>query len=122
MGPIYTARFYTPSSRLLTGLQHVKNGELKILGVGSRERMPAFPDVPTFAEAVPGPYSDTWMAITAPPGTPKEITTKMSAAIAEAIKMPDFQQRIRGLEATPFGSTPDEMRELIRQSADVGRR
>ncbi len=103
---------------LLTGLQLVKNGKLKILGVGSRERMPAFPDVPTFAEAAPGLYSDTWMAIAAPPATPKEITTKMSAAIMEAIKMPDLQQRIRDLEATPFGSTPDEMRELIRQSAD----
>ncbi len=82
--------------------------------------MPAFPDVPTFAEAVPGLYSDTWMAIAAPPATPKEITTKMSAAmpIVEAIKMPDLQQRIRDLEATPFGSTPDEMRELIWQSAD----
>ncbi len=103
---------------LLTGLQYVKAGKLKILGVGSRERLPAFRDVPTFAEAVPGLYSDTWMAIAAPPATPKEITTKMSAAIAEAIKMPDLQQRIRDLEATPFGSTPDEMRELIRQSAD----
>jgi len=103
---------------LLTGLQYVKAGKLKILGVGSRERLPAFPDVSTFAEAVPGLYSDTWMAIAAPPATPKEITAKMSATIAEAIKMPDLQQRIRDLEATPFGSTPDEMRELIRQSAD----
>jgi tripartite-type tricarboxylate transporter receptor subunit TctC len=103
---------------LLTGLPHVKNGKLKILGVGSQERMPAFPNVPTFAEAVPGLYSDTWMAIAAPPGTPKEIVAKLSAAIKEAIAMPDVQQRIRQLEAMPFGSTPDQMRELIKQSAD----
>ena len=103
---------------LLAGLQHVKNGNLKILGVGSRQRMAAFPDMPTFAQAVPDLYSETWMAIAAPPGTPKEITTKLSAAIAEAIKMPDVEQRIRQLEATPFGSTPEQMRELIKQSAD----
>lgn len=103
---------------LLAGLQHVKNGSLKILGVGSRERLPAFPDVPTFAEAVPNLYSDTWMAIAAPPGTPKHITAKLSAAIAEAIKMPEVEQRIRQLEAMPFGSTPDQMRDLIKQSAD----
>jgi tripartite-type tricarboxylate transporter receptor subunit TctC len=103
---------------LLTGLPHVKNGNLKILGVGSQERMPAFPNVQTFAEAVPGLYSDTWMAIAAPPGTPKEIVAKLSAAIKEAVAMPDIQQRIRQLEATPFGSTPDQMRELIKQSAD----
>jgi tripartite-type tricarboxylate transporter receptor subunit TctC len=104
---------------LLSGLQHVKSGKLKILGVGSRERMPAFPEVPTLAEAVPGLYSDTWIAIAAPPDTPKEITAKLSSAIAEAIRMPDINQRIRELEAVPFGSTPDEMKRLIKQSADL---
>jgi tripartite-type tricarboxylate transporter receptor subunit TctC len=104
---------------LLSGLQHVKSGKLKILGVGSRERMPAFPDVPTLAEAVPGLYSDTWIAIAAPPDTPKEITARLSSSIAEVIKMPDINQRIRELEAMPFGSTPDEMRRLIKQSADL---
>jgi tripartite-type tricarboxylate transporter receptor subunit TctC len=103
---------------LLAGLQHVKSGKLKIIGVGSRERLPDFPDVATFAETVPGLYSETWMAISAPPGTPKEITGKLSAAIAEAIKMPDTDQRIRELEAMPFGSTPDQMRDLIKQSMD----
>jgi tripartite-type tricarboxylate transporter receptor subunit TctC len=103
---------------LLAGLQHVKGGKLKIIGVGSRERMPDFPDVATFAETVPGLYSDTWMAISAPPGTSKEITSKLSAAIAKAIKMPDTNQRIRELEAVPFGSTPDQMRDLIKQSMD----
>ena len=103
---------------LLAGLQHVQSGKLKIIGVGSRERMPGFPNVATFAEAVPGLYSDTWMAISAPPGTPKEITGKLSAAIAEAIKMPETTQRIRGLEAMPFGSTPNQMRDLIKQSME----
>jgi tripartite-type tricarboxylate transporter receptor subunit TctC len=104
---------------LLSGLQHVKSGKLKILGVGSRERMPAFPNVPTLAEAVPGLYSDTWIAIAAPPDTPKEITAKLSSAIAESIRMPDINHRIRELEAMPYGSTPEEMKRLIKQSADL---
>ena len=104
---------------LLAGLQHVKSGKLKIIGVGSHERMPGLPDVATFAEVVPGLYSETWMAISAPPGTPKEITGKLSAAIAEAINKPDTNQRIRELEAMPFGSTPDQMRDLIKQSMDL---
>ncbi len=103
---------------LLAGLQHVKSGKLKIIGVGSRELMPAFPEVAIFAEAVPGLYSDTWMAISEPPGTSKEIIGKLSVAIAEAIKMPDTNQRIREFEAMPSGSTPDQMRDLIMQSMD----
>ncbi len=103
---------------LLAGLQHVKSGKLKIIGIGSSKRLPDFPNVATFAETVPGLYSDTWMAISAPPGTPKEITHKLSAAIAEVIKMPDTNRRIRELEAMPFGSTPEQMRDLIKQSMD----
>ncbi|MBI3703503.1 MAG: tripartite tricarboxylate transporter substrate binding protein [Rhizobiales bacterium] len=104
---------------LLAGLQHVQNGKLKIIGVGGHERMPGLPDIATFAEVVPGLYSETWMAISAPPGTPKEITGKLSAAIAEAIKVPETNQRFRDLGAMPFGSTPDQMRDLIKQSMDL---
>jgi tripartite-type tricarboxylate transporter receptor subunit TctC len=102
----------------LTGLPFVRAGKLKMLAVGSRERLKAFPDVPTLAEVVPGLYSDTWMAIAAPPGTPREVTAKLSAAIAKAIRMPDVSRRIVELDAEPLGSTPDEMRELIRQSRE----
>jgi tripartite-type tricarboxylate transporter receptor subunit TctC len=101
---------------LLAGLAHVRAGRLKLLAVGSRERLKALPDVPTMAEVMPGFYSDTWMAVAAPPGTPKEITAKLSAAIAQAIRMPDVTRKILDLEAEPLGSTPEGMRELIRQS------
>ncbi len=102
----------------LVGLQHVRAGKLKLLAVGGHERLKAFPDVAILAEVLPGLYSDTWVAIAAPPGTPAHITAKISAAIATAIRMPDVSRRIVELEAVPFGSTPDQMRELIRQSAD----
>ncbi len=106
------------ADNLLAGLSHVRSGKLKILAVGGRKRLPAFPDVPTFAEVVPGLYSDTWMAIAAPPGTPHEITRRLSAAIAQAIKAPDVSARIHELQAEPLGSTPEEMRDLITQSAE----
>jgi len=56
---------------------------LKLLAVGGKERLKAFPNVATFAEIMPGFYCDTWMAIAAPPGTPKEVTRKLSEAIAK---------------------------------------
>jgi tripartite-type tricarboxylate transporter receptor subunit TctC len=49
---------------------------------------------------------------------PTVLFSKLSAAIAAAIKMPDTNQRIRDLEAVPFGSTPDQMRDLIKLSMD----
>ncbi|MET0530917.1 MAG: tripartite tricarboxylate transporter substrate binding protein [Microvirga sp.] len=106
------------ADNLLATKGHVDGGKLKFLGTGGRERLPEFPSVATFAEALPGAYSDTWMAIVAPPGTPKEVTQKISDAISKGLKQADAAERIRGLQAEPMGSTPDEMRALIRQSAE----
>jgi tripartite-type tricarboxylate transporter receptor subunit TctC len=58
------------------------------------------------------------MAIAAPPATPMAITAKISAAVAAAIRMPDVSKRIIELDAEPFGSTPQQMRDLIRESLE----
>jgi tripartite-type tricarboxylate transporter receptor subunit TctC len=101
---------------LLANKPHIDAGKLKLLAVGSRERLKDYPNVPTFAEAFPGVYADTWMAVVAPPGTPKEITAKVSDAIGQAFKADDLRTRIQALLAEPLGNTPDQMRELIRTS------
>ena len=65
---------------------------------------------------MPGVTSITWMAVAAPPGTPKDITKKISDAIGQGFRQPDLQARILKLEANPLGSTPEQMRELTKQS------
>jgi tripartite-type tricarboxylate transporter receptor subunit TctC len=103
---------------LLATKQHIAAGKMKLLGVGSAERMPAYPQIPTLAEALPGATSDTWMAVVAPPGTPADIARTLSSAVGQAVLAPDTAKRITDLEAEPLGSTQDEMRALIRQSAE----
>ena len=68
---------------------------------------------------MPGVTSITWMAVSAPPGTPKDITNKISDAIGQGFRQADMQERIRKLEATPLGSTPDGMRDMIKQSQET---
>jgi tripartite-type tricarboxylate transporter receptor subunit TctC len=58
------------------------------------------------------------MAIAAPPGTPKAIVDLLSNRIAAAIKLPDVTRRIRELQATPYGSTPEEMTDMINISRE----
>lgn len=106
------------SDYLLANKQNIDTGKLKLLAVASRERLKDYPNVATIAETLPGIYADTWMGVAAPPGTPKEIVDKVSAAIAEGFRMPDVRARILSLEAQPFGSTPDEMRDLIHRSLE----
>jgi tripartite-type tricarboxylate transporter receptor subunit TctC len=101
---------------LLANKQHIDAGKLKLLAVGGRARLKDYPDVPTLAETFPGIYADTWMAIVAPPGTPKEIVRKISDAMGQAYRAPDLRARIEGLQAEPLGSTPEQMNEMIRIS------
>jgi tripartite-type tricarboxylate transporter receptor subunit TctC len=97
---------------------HIDAGKMKLLGVASRERLAAFPNVPAIHEVLPGFEADTWMGIVAPPGTPKEITQKLSDAIRLSFQQPDVKRKIEALQVEPGGTTPEGMRELIRKSAE----
>jgi tripartite-type tricarboxylate transporter receptor subunit TctC len=104
---------------LLANKQNIDAGKLKFLATGSRERPKDYPKVATIAETLPGVYADTWMAVAAPPGTPKDVARKASDAIAQGFKAADLRARILALEAEPLGNTPDEMREMIRASEQL---
>jgi tripartite-type tricarboxylate transporter receptor subunit TctC len=101
---------------LLANKQSIDAGRLKMLATGSHERLRDYPDVATLAETLQGVYADTWMGVAAPPGTPKEVARKISEAIGRAFAMPDLRSRILALEAAPLGSSPEDMREIIRAS------
>jgi tripartite-type tricarboxylate transporter receptor subunit TctC len=104
---------------LLVNKQHIDSGKMKLLATGSRERLKDYPKVATIAETLPGLYADTWMAVAAPPGTPKEITRKIADAIGKGFREPALKNRILALEAEPRGTTPDEMRDLIKRSQET---
>lgn len=104
-------------ANLSDSLPHIRSGKLKVLGVGSRARLPELPDMPAISEVLPGFFSDTWYALVAPPKTPTEVADKISIAVAEALKAPDVAKRLQGLSVTPVGSSPAETAEFIKQEA-----
>ncbi len=101
---------------LLANKQNIDSGRLKLIATGSRARLKDYPKVATIAETLPGVYADTWMAVAAPPGTPKEVARKVSDAIGQGFRQADLKARILALEAEPLGSTPEQMREMVQQS------
>lgn len=91
-----------------------RSGRVKILAAGSTERLPMFPDTPTFSESgFPklAPYA--WTGVVAPPNTPASITQQISKAMAEALAQPDVQKRLADSVAYPVGSTPAETAEFL---------
>ena len=72
--------------------QHIKAGKIKALAVAATKRSPAFPDVPTAAEAgVPGYVVSTWYGLWAPKGTPKDIVDKMTAEVTKVLNTPELK-------------------------------
>ncbi len=104
---------------LLANKQNIDAGKLKFLATGARQRPKDYPNVATIAETLPGVYADTWMGVAAPAGTPKEITAKVSDAIRQGLQTPEMRARILALEAEPLGSTPEQMREIVKQSLET---
>jgi tripartite-type tricarboxylate transporter receptor subunit TctC len=99
---------------LSTVLPQINAGKLRALGVGSETRNPLLPDVPAVAEVLPGYQASTWFGMVAPPGTPAEIASKLSSAVAEAIHQPDMAKRLADMSATAIGDTPAQMADFLR--------
>ena len=93
---------------LLGTQSHVKAGRLRHLGVSTRERSPAAPELPTIAESgLPGYEVDQWYGVITSAKVPRAIVNKLSG-IAEALKSPDVAQRFSGEGSTPVGSSPEQ--------------
>ena len=93
---------------------HAKSGAVRALAVSGDRRSPAFPDVPTVAEAgVPGYSAPTWSGVIAPAGTPKAIVDKINAAVNKAIQTQVFKERFGAIGDEPAGGPPDEFAKTI---------
>ena len=79
----------------------VKDGRLIGLATTGPKRDPAFPDLPTVAETIPGFDVRLWMGLTAPAGTPPAIVKRLEDANRKAVESPDDPEGARrpGLRA-----------------------
>jgi len=96
----------------------VKSGKLKLIAVGTEQRMSALPDVPTIGETLPGFASSAWFAVVAPPKTPAAIVAKVNADIAEAVRDPDVRKRLADLSAEPVGAAVAQTAAFMRAEVE----
>ncbi len=97
----------------------VKAGKLKGLAVGSPQRSPAAPEVPTVAEAgVPGFENVTWYGMFAPAKTPKDVIAKLNAQVVKILTNPEMAQRMASQGAEPRGTTPEELAGFMRVESE----
>jgi tripartite-type tricarboxylate transporter receptor subunit TctC len=96
-------------------LPFIASGRLNALAVSSAKRASTLPAVPTLDEAgLTGYERNGWNGVLAPAGVPKEIISRLNAAIAKAVNTPEMKESIikQGLEAQT--GTPEQFAAFIR--------
>jgi tripartite-type tricarboxylate transporter receptor subunit TctC len=107
--------FFAPLS---SALPLIKDGRLQALAVGTAQRSPVLPNVPTTLEAG-FPKSDYvfWVALLAPAGTPRAIIDRLNAEALKALASPEVKEKLAVLGAEPMPMAPAAFDVFIRAEA-----
>ncbi len=98
---------------------HIRSARVRPLGVTGAQRVSAFPDIPTIAEAGVKGYDVTlWYGVLAPAGTPPAVVTRLHAAMTTALQDPDLRKRLVNDGADPALTKPDEFRAFIKSEIE----
>lgn len=85
------------STTLTTASAQIKGGRALGLALSSEQRLPEYPDIPTFAEqGYPKIVGTVWFSLSGPAGVPAAIVDKLNAEVRLALKAPKVRERLRG--------------------------
>jgi tripartite-type tricarboxylate transporter receptor subunit TctC len=96
-------------------LQNAKAGKVRALAVGTAQRSPALPEVPTVAElGYPGFEATLWLGVFAPAGTPKPIIDRLNKTLLEIVATEDFKALMERNGADPISNSPEQFASMLR--------
>jgi len=93
---------------------HIKAGRLRGLAIGSGQRLPLLPEVPTLAEQKVPLQIVAWAGLFAPAKTPPEIVARLNQEVVKALKSPDVREAAAGFGFELYGNTPEEFAQAIK--------
>lgn len=100
-------------------LPHARSGRVRALAVGSPQRSPSLPDVPTVAESgFPGFDASLWLAIMAPAGTPAAVIARLHGEILAVVTAPEAADALGKAGAEPVTSTPAELAGMVKEGVE----
>ncbi len=87
---------------ITTNVEPMRAGTLRGLAVSSRRRLPALPDLPTFAElGFPRRTSAQWVGLSGPRGMPTPIVERLQALAPRVLLRPDILPRLQEVQTLP---------------------
>ena len=92
---------------ILGSQSYAKAGQLRVIGVTSKARLPSLPDVPAVAETVPGYEFFSWYGLWGPAKLPPEISAKLNAEVNKALAT-DMRERLESQGMVVSGGSIDD--------------
>ncbi|TCR62728.1 tripartite tricarboxylate transporter substrate binding protein [Bosea sp. BK604] len=100
---------------LPSSAQFIRNGQLRAIGVTTKERVASFPELPTIAEGgLAGYETYTWNALFGPANLPKPILERLNTEANKALTDATVKQRLNDVSAQIIGSTPEALGEHVK--------
>jgi len=93
---------------------HVLSGRVRLIAVTNPVRVPNKPELPIFADAVPGYDSRGWFGYVAPAATPREIVARLNDEINRAMKLPDVSEKMVAAGLIIVTESPEFFGDMIR--------
>ena len=109
---------------ITTNVTQLKAGSLRALAVSTPNRLPALPNIPTFAEmGFPKLTGSQWLGLSAPKGLPPPIVQRLTALIPEILAKPDIAARLEEMQTLPRRNAVvgNEFIQLINAQIDTWR-
>ena len=95
------------------GIEYVRSGRLRALGVSGATRFEVLPDVPSVSEFVSGYEASTWYGVAAPRNTPAMIIDGLNKEINAGLAEPKLKARFVELGAEVFPGSPADFSNLV---------
>ena len=107
--------YFGNSSELLP---HIDSDRIRLIAVGTAQRLPVAPDIPSVSETLPGFEFSSWNGFLAPTGTPEPIIAAIRGEITALAKSPEVTERLTKLGIIPGGLTGEQSEAVFRKDRD----
>jgi len=107
--------YFGNSSELLP---HIDSDRIRLIAVGTAQRLATAPDIPSVSETLPGFEFSSWNGFLAPTGTPEPIITAIRNEITVLAKSPEVTERLTKLGIVPGGLTNEQNEAVFRKDRE----
>ena len=120
MADLIAGHIQVASTTLSTASSQIHGGRARALAISTANRLPEYPNVPTYAEMG---YKDLvatiWFSLSGPAGMPTDVVERLNAEVRKALDAPDTRERLRPEGIEPGRLTAAEFSAFV--AAEVKR-